>query len=192
MLETYDESTTPANARRVSRAEGLAAVRFYYNEVYEQDHAEIKFPGNVTDVRDCRVTEELKLKYPLQWKAYKEGAESLMPELAGQTLCKDVAWIDGGMVKHLAALNILTIEQLANVGDHNLKNIGITARRMVQRAQEFLKDKAEDTSRQDQLEAENAELRTMMAEQQKQINALMEAQKPKRRGRPPKPKPEPE
>lgn len=184
MLEQFDEKANLRRPNRVARHEGDANVRFYYNEVYEADHVEITFPGNIMDVRDTKATEDVQRMYPLAWKLYKEGHDGLVPELAGQTLLSDVDWVDGGSVKHLAALNIFTVEGLAAVTDNNVTNIGLTGRRLRERAKEFVAGREDETNRMSKIEEDNIELRAMVQQQQEQIQKLLEAAKPKKRGRP--------
>ena len=121
----------------------------------------IQIPGD----RDLNVIERPaedkdKARFPRQWERYQRG-EAVSTE--GTPL---EVWpiMTKGLVKMLKAQNIATVEQLANVDDSNLRNLGIGAREMRDRAKAYLEDAA-DGARADKDAREKAAL-------QQQIDAL--------------------
>lgn len=136
-------------------------VRFYHNPVTDLDHIEINVPGDKHFRPDRPVTEEDKLRFERQWKAYSEGLD----EFEGQTLLEDVAWVDVGTRRLLNSISVFTVDGLAAVNDGNLRHVGHGARTLRERARKFVAerdveaDKAATDARFDELAAQLAELR---------------------------------
>ncbi len=143
---------------------------------------QILIPGDKNATVDRKVTEADKTRWPRQWEKFQQNSES-PPE--GTPLDQWPA-LSVSQIAELRALNILTIEALANLSDIGLQRIGPGARNFQRRAKAFLRTAKDDgyvyemmqkiddlTARLEVLEGENAELRAA-------------APPPKRRGRPPK------
>lgn len=173
-----------------------AYVRFYKrNEKgVPKDFVEIMFPGDARTVVDRHVKDDDKMRWPKQWAAYESGEAfkadgfplEQWPELSA----------DEGVIRDLNHKRIYTVEQLANVSDQNLANIGLGARALVAKAKAFVevrKDSAAVTKyaeQYEQVKAENLLLKDQLATMAARLQALEDSKeadedKP-RRGRPPK------
>lgn len=119
------------------------------------------------------------IRWPHQWAAFKNK------QIVTQVGTPITEWppVSKSQAMNLKALNIHTVEALAQVSDTNLGNIGIGARDLRDKAIAFL-DQAKDGSGIVKLQEENKELRTKIEALQNQMAAFM-AEKPKR-GRPAK------
>ncbi|MGI9338549.1 MAG: hypothetical protein ACR2P4_08585 [Gammaproteobacteria bacterium] len=156
-------------------------VEFYKDVKSGKPYVSMRFAGDKhTDVRR-EVRESDKRRFPMHWKAFEEGTS----QFEGQTTIEELPFVDEAARMHLKALHIFTAESLASVSDGNLKNIGMGARDLRQKAQKFLEEKAKSAGY-DELKAKEAQYESDKAEMQARI-AELEAQfsKPKR-GRPPK------
>lgn len=97
-------------------------------------------PGNdKTEVRR-KVTDVDKYDYPIAWARYQEGKEN---QLTG-TPVEMLPGIAQGLVDSLKSQYILTIEQLANISDGNIKNIGIGGHALREKAKAYLEKSSVD------------------------------------------------
>lgn len=142
----------------------------------DAEFVEIHFPGDTTKVVVQRVRQEHIDRWPRQYEAFKAGRPA---HLEGTPLS---AWtaLTKAQVKEFEALNIWTVEQLSNVPDNALKNLGMGGRTWRDRAKAFI-DAAADNAILDKLAAEStrkdeeiAELKRQMAE----LTAAVKASRP--------------
>lgn len=135
----------------------------------EKTFIQINIPGdkNTEIIREAR--EGDKNEYSRQWKAYEEGRER---HIDGTPLSE---WplMSRSQIAELNAINIWSVENLVDLPDSGLDNIGMGARALQQKAQQFL-DAQSDTS------AQLAETQRQLAELQEQVASM---NKPKRKRR---------
>ena len=148
-------------------------VEFYKEVKTGKDYVSMRFAGDKqTDLRR-EVRESDKQRFPNQWRAYQEGTN----QREGQTPIEELPFVDEASRYHLKSLNIFTAEALAGVQDGHLKNIGTGARKLRDKAQEFVANK-EKVEAYDAKEAELNEMRERIAQ--------LEANQKKTPGRKPK------
>lgn len=112
--------------------EGLI-VEFFKDPVDEKDYVKVSVPGERSSEYVFLATEgrpPYTERFAAQWDAYK-NAES---QYAGQTLLRDVPWLNDAMRAHLATFRIMTVEQLASVNDTGLQSLGGNVRRLREKA----------------------------------------------------------
>lgn len=135
---------------------------------------EISLPGNKDEVRIRKMKEGDKARFPRQWAAYERRNSD--GEVIEGTLLSEWPQVTRSQVEELRFFNIRTVEQLAQLTDTNAQNLRGAAT-LKAKAVEYL-DKS----------MSNDELSKKLAEQEKQIAALIAAaeagDKPKKRGRP--------
>ncbi len=129
---------------------------------------EIIIPGNNRDIVDRPVTDDDKNRFPMQWANFQNQREE---PLEG-TPIKEAPWLGRAQVAMLEHLNILTVENLAGIGDVEIQNLGPGGRDLVAKAKNWIEMAKEGAvnnaaiSEMKLLRAENEELN-------EKINALM-------------------
>lgn len=124
----------------------------------EVDVAIITSPGDTQSAVAVRVTDEIKMRYPEQWLDYSEGRT----QRVHGTPIEQLPGVNSQYGLQLRALNIATVEEMADVSDQNVKKLlgGIKLR---QKARDFL---ATQPTQQDDkiaaLEKQLAELRSLI------------------------------
>ncbi len=146
-------------------------------------------PGQSKTEMRRPMQEQDKIEYPAQWKAFQEGKD--MP-LNG-TPIDMLPGLTGSRVAALKLINIRTIEGLAEVAEIYLKDVGMDANTLKQRAKDYLQKNTKEVS---ELKVENQSLKDRLAEleakfakftEKATINTTVQQPVlPKRRGRPPK------
>src|SRR6185437_11248271 len=117
-----------------------ALVRFYKFEIHgmvgtkTQDFIEIISPGDTKSEMRRQVQDSDKIRWPDAWKAYEAGEEFK----AQGTPLEQWREIDSSMIRELIHKHIYTIEQLANLGDTGIDNVGMGARMLVAKAKAFI------------------------------------------------------
>lgn len=91
-------------------------------------------PGQKHSVVDTKMNADHKKRYPAHWEAF-EKKESMRNN--GTSLL-DWTGVENSMIADLEALHIFTVEDMTNVSDAGLDNIGPGARKMRDRAKLFL------------------------------------------------------
>jgi hypothetical protein len=140
---------------------------------------------------------EDKARFPFAWQEFNKGEKARERGTAIQMLGLDIP-----IVRGLAAKNVFTVEDMAAVSDNNLSNLGLGARELRKRAQDFLDAKKESpiaeariSEQQAMINAQAEQLQRAMAlierlsEQvgkTEQVAQTAQPEAPKRRGRPPK------
>lgn len=203
-----DAAFEDLSAQRTAEADRNLRVTFFYDEIPDPKKTEemgrpmfrsvemcsIKIPGDKDNQiigRADRMTPDPRRRFAAKYRDWKAGNESRQVE---GTLLSQWGLITPAEAKSYAAVDILTVEQLAGLSDATCQEYrGSVADR--QRARDWL-DKARGLEPAAKARAENAALRA-------EIEALREAvaamggkvpeaapapavEAPKRRGRPPK------
>ena len=165
----------------------------------------IHIPGDQLSVIDGPAREDHKLRFPRHWALF-ESTQGKDGQEVGTPLNQ---WplLSPAVVESLMAMKFRTVEQVAGASDQNIQRIGMLAgmspHALRDKAQRYLLV-ARDTSvvdlardELDKIKAEQAELEAKhaaaIADMQRKLDAVLSlAERPKKRGRPPKVKPEPE
>jgi hypothetical protein len=151
-------------------------------EIYEPVvFINITVRGNDKLEVDRPVSEADKRRFPYAWQEFKRGEQL---RARGVPLMK--LGLEASQIRGMAAKNVFTIEDMAEVDDNNLQNLGTGAREFRSRAREYLKThKAADASSSEieQLKAANAAQADQLAKALEAIAKLSEKRGP---GRPPK------
>lgn len=99
--------------------------------VFETRHyVEIITPGDTRSIPNREVTDADKARWPREWAAYVENRE-LTPE---GTPLEQWPLIDVGQIDHLKVFRIRSVEQLSQVSDNQLLNLGMGARSLRDKA----------------------------------------------------------
>lgn len=143
-------------------------------------YVQILVPGNNKDIMDRAVKEEDKQRWPRQWAAYQNGQEQV---LEGTPLGE---WplMRPAQIAQLNAVNIRTVEQIADASDAAMQGIGMGARELQAKAKAYLasaKDSKGAEALQDEVLTLKAEVERLTAE-----NAELQKNQKKSPGRPPK------
>ena len=179
MNQATPTNRTPNNASRVFEGgDESLGVEFYRNAVTDKDHVRIWIPGDKWFQPDYEATEQYQNRFSQQWAAYLAGQE----QTAGQTRIEDVTWLDEAMRNALKHVQVHTVEQLANVQDGLLGELGMGARKLRDRARTHV----ETAEKAQAFDSQNAEIEAMRAEMAEMRRAMA---KPKRARTPRKPKP---
>lgn len=148
-------------------------VQFYLTEKQDaagkpvyKDYILIVSPGqNKQEVRRP-VQDKDKEQYPAQWSAYQNKRETPLPG----TPIEQLPGILPDRISLLKNFNVLTIEQMANLADGNLNNIGMGATALREQCRNWVKSNGPEMSdmtrqmkamaeRLEKLEKENAQLK---------------------------------
>lgn len=135
----------------------------------EKDFVKIMMPGNKYASIDTPVTEEHRRRFPTQWAQYQSGQAQAV---TGTPL---EVWPQAtiGLVATLKAMNITTVEQLAEMSDTNAMNImgNHDLRRRAKAFLEAAKGEAVNTKLEAELEKRDLEIAAM----KEQLAQLMTA-----------------
>lgn len=171
----------------ISNADAQLHVEFYVSE--RKPHVGVPFvrimiPGDKTNIFDQPVKESHKQRFPRQW-LYFQQSSGTMPSF-GTSLDE---WqkdkpddLTEGQIEELKLLRFQTAEQMATATDAQLQRImGGVGLRL--KAQAYLRTKARGSVAN---MADMDELKKQLAEQQKQIAALLAKAAPGKPGRKPR------
>ena len=141
---------------------GAALVRFYVSPIDDQEHIEVKFPGDkyttLDEVLVGPVRDQYLAKYHAEYDAYLRGEDSI----AGQTKLENVPWIDEATVHMVKSANVFTVENLANVSDAALKALGPAGLKLRDKAILHVAEQ-EELREVEQVRAHNEELERRLA-----------------------------
>ena len=157
-----------------------ANVEFYKDSITGEDLCKIRFPGQRREVPILGASPQLRTRFRRQWQAYQNNSSAI----EGQTVLRDVAWVDEGARDLLKAYGIVTLEALANVNDESLRGLGPGVRALRDRAKveaERMTKAAAYTDLKDEIGNLRAEIASLRA-----IPAPAAPGTRPRRGRPPK------
>lgn len=178
-FEWYNEYK-PFASKEATEKEGKP-VEIFENVLYVR----IDIRGSALNGVHRPARSEDKARFPFAWQEFNKGEKAKERGFAVQLLGLDIS-----IIRLLAAKNVFTIEDMAVVSDNNLTNLGLGARELRKRAQEFLEARKESpiaearvNDQQRLIDAQADKLNQAMAlieRLSEQVNA------PKKRGRPPK------
>lgn len=101
----------------------------------ESEFIEIRIGGDNKNIIDRKVTEKDKKRWPKHYEAYKAGKEGLVEG----TPLKEWGSLPSTRALELNAVNVFTVEQLAEIPDSGLSYLGMDGRDLRTRAQAFIK-----------------------------------------------------
>lgn len=117
-------------------------------------------------------------QYPAEWlaafeKKYAEHKSGQEPSVDG-THVREWAAIDRATAQNLISASILTVEDVAAMNEQAMKLVGMNARTLKQKAQDWLKmaDKRKGAAELELLRGENANLKTRLESLEAQIAKL--------------------
>ena len=127
---------------------GTAFAQFYSEQVPDKmktqalgrpayktvDRVRVFIPGDQTTVVSRKVRESDKPRWPRQWEAYRKQ-QDFVPD---GTLLDNWPMLTKGQIEDLKYNQVYTVEQLAEIPDALLDNLGLGARRMREHAKAFL------------------------------------------------------
>lgn len=159
-------------------------VRFYLESVWneqeqkdvEELHISKKIRGQHLTAFHRKAREDDFREYPKEYEAYQRN-QKIVDE--GTPL--SVMSLHSSRIESLKRINVFTVEQLANVPDQILPNIGAGARQLRKTAQEFLVSGA-DVSKDYQKEIRD--LRELIEELRKENRSLKARKAPKKKFKP--------
>lgn len=137
----------------------------------------IRFPGDRTREVKRKASDADKARFPRQWAAF----QNQQTEAHEGTPIEDWGPISKSLALTYKGLNIHTVENLAAVGDHLLKNLGHGAREIRDKARAWLKS-AEGSAELLSLKSENDSLRSDIEMLKQQIAELGKKSKRKKDG----------
>lgn len=158
------------------------------------EYVRIQTPGDKLNIIERPVTQADKQRFAREYAGWKAQGEAVMP--AGTPLAE---WAAGQLttstVEELKMYGCYTVEQLAEMSDSNLKNVGIYMQKR-QSARDWL-ERSRSGAGERQMEALNQRLQSQVAALQAQIDAMaangiakVEVAPPKRKPGRPKKSPE--
>lgn len=122
-------------------------------------------------------------QYPAEWLAaferkYSEHKSGQEPSVDG-THVREWASIDRATAQNLISASILTVEDVAAMNEEAMKRVGMNARTLKQKAQDWLKmaDKRKGAAELEQLRAENGNLKARMEGLESQLAKLIAEKK---------------
>lgn len=147
-------------------------------EIYiDKPYVRIRVAGMDKDEAFLPVNDQIKARFPDEWALFQQGIEA--PRV-GTPLH---AWgrITPAMARNLETFDIHTVEDIATLSEIGLQKVGMGSRQLQEDARKFLSQSqvAADLGKMDALEAENASLKTQMAELAATVAAMKEQMKPK-------------
>ena len=151
------------------KAEAEKTGKRAYKEIA---YVKVLSPGNDKEIPDLVVTEELKQRWPVQWANFSAKKEA---PLEG-TPIDEWAQINPVQAKILQDEHCLTVEQLANLPDANLQNLGQGFIVLKGKAEAFLASLDGEAGFQ-KLKAENKKQASQISSLVKQIKDLEAALK---------------
>jgi len=136
----------------------------------EREMVEILIPGDAKSGPVHKVSDNIKGRFPLQYKAWKAGTQEA---LTGMPL--ELVVGTGPLYHHLKSLNIFSVEQLAGVADAFLPELGTGARELRDRAKRVLEVKAQAAvlKKEEDKDRQIQELQEALKAQGAQIAALV-------------------
>lgn len=122
-------------------------------------------------------------QYPAEWlaafeKKYAEFKSGQEPSVDG-THVREWASVDRATAQNLIGASVLTVEDVAAMNEETMKRVGMNARALKQKAQDWLKmaDKRKGAAELEQLRAENGNLKARLEGLEAQIAKLVAEKK---------------
>lgn len=135
---------------------------------------EIRIAGDNKNVINTKVREQDIERWPAQYQAFKENQEQ---PLEG-TPIKELTILTESKRQELLAINIRTVEALANLSENGIKRLGMGGRELVKKAQAYVKQ-SEGLAPINELVEENGKLREELDAMKAQIAQLSKSGKGK-------------
>jgi hypothetical protein len=160
--------------QRVDPEESEKAGHPVYKDV---EYVQIIAPGNDKEVVNKAVTKAEIERWPDQYKRFKSNEKMTFEG----TPINEWPQVTKAQAKTLEAMHIYTVEQLAEVADRNIGNLGIGVSDLKNKAKAYLEWQAGESSVQKyaqqkrRLEEKNAELNERVAKLEEQIAALLDS-----------------
>lgn len=178
-LDILDQALAAAEDQK----KGNAIPRFYTREVQHKaktleagrpifvslEYIEIRIPGDNRNIIDRKVLEKDIRRWPKQYEAFKKGDEC---QIEGTPL-KQWSSLAATRVKELNAVNIHTVEQLADLPDTALKMVGMDGHTLKTKAQAFVKT-AREAGFAERLAVENRQLKEDVEFLKKRMTPLID------------------
>lgn len=121
---------------------------------FEKEYVEIFIAGDKRTVIDTPVNDEHKKRWPEEYRRFKESGKAT---IEGTTL-KEWGAIPATRALELNAMNVMTVEQLSDLADTMIQNIGMDGRALVAKAKAFIEAR-KDAAAIEKYAAENTKLR---------------------------------
>ena len=193
MSDDFQDVYDPSFVIPGSQGDDALHVEFFTDPITNDEMIRINIPADkhlqpiylADDQSHGTIT--YKQRFHKEYQAFKSGRE----QHDGQLFLDKVGWITPAHKAQLNMVGVFTLEGLANVSDSNLENLPAGGRKMVEKAQQELADRAK-TKAFDEQQKELNELRAQLTKIQQAQAAQVEVQKPsqsepvKGRGRPAK------
>lgn len=148
---------------RLNETKSADAGRPVYDDV---EYVRIIVPGDKQNEIHRPAKDADRRKYAKQYAAFKSGAREAQ---TGQPLSEWAA-IPASQVKELAHFHVYTVEQLANLSDGNIMNIG-PIRALVQKAKDYL-EQARGNAPLEKMRAQLQEKDNRIATMEKQLSDM--------------------
>lgn len=135
---TYGEPSTDTWPRfHMAEVEDvLASERAGRGIFRDEERVELNFPDNPYSKPVQRVTDEHRERWPKEYEAFRRGQDIAV----SGTPIDYLPGIKPSMVRELKALDIMTVEQMANLSDPGVQRIAMGGRQLKERAQAYLDD----------------------------------------------------
>lgn len=154
---------------------------------YDADMVKIFLPGDDKNVIDTYAREDHKQRFPRHWAHYQNKLAGDQ-RLAGKTPIDQWPRITPAQAEELRAIRFLSVEDVANAGDHQLQGIGMIAgmapHAFREAARAYLRvasgeaAESQAAARAAAAEQENAALKQQMADLVARMDALAAAAAP--------------
>lgn len=131
----------------------------------DREYVEYLIPGDAKSIADHIVTDEIRNRFPQQYRAWKSGRELPVDGTPLEMMLGNTA-----VVHTLRSQNVFVIEQLATLTDGQLDPIGLGARDLREQAKRFIKMKSQAKSaaevkrRDDEIAELKAQVATLAAQ----------------------------
>jgi hypothetical protein len=132
------------------------------------EYVQIMIGGDKNNIVDRKIRDEDKYRWPVLYQNFKNGIENSVDG----TPVKEWTAISASRALELNALNIFTVEQLADLSDNAIQSIGMDGRSLVSRAKMFLAS-ASDNAASEKIAHENEKLKSEMDALKLQMSELM-------------------
>lgn len=181
MFPSTQISGTPNNPHVSHGSDQNLVVRFYFNKIHEKHFVKINIPGDQKTEYDRPASEIDKRRFKERWDKYIAN----QTQTDGQTPLEELG-INDSQVEHYRQFHITTVEQLANLSDTFVTQVGMGTRELQKKALNYLNDiqaRKTVTALEDQkrhLENQNAVLKTKIEELTARMDAM---EKPKPRNK---------
>ena len=135
MFPTATVSGTPNNPKVSHGEDSNLVVRFYFNKIEEKPYVRINIPGDQKTEYDRPANELDKRRFKSKWDQFQAQQQ----QTDGQTDILEMG-ISEAIAKHLANFHITTVEQLANLNDTFITQVGMGTRELQKKAMNYMNE----------------------------------------------------